>query len=80
MRAISLHIESPSYLHIQVHIYICDKDWVLARSIIAQPIRPVLDDPSLHICYFEFCLRSMVNSSGHIGTVSYPNHTFPGQA
>ena len=26
------------------------------------------------------CLTSTVNSLGHVGTVSYPKHTFPGQA
>ena len=33
---------------------------------------------------FCFCwcvfFTSMVNSYGHVGTVSQPNHTFPGQA
>ena len=27
-----------------------------------------------------YCFTSTVNISGHVGTVSYPNHTFPGQA
>ena len=26
------------------------------------------------------CFTSMVNVKGHVGTVSKPNHTFPGQA
>ena len=31
------------------------------------------------LCLFS-CFMSTVNSLGHVGMVSYPNHTFPGQA
>ena len=32
------------------------------------------------IWIFISCLTSTVNSLGHVGTVSYPKHNFPGQA
>ena len=32
------------------------------------------------VCLFVLCFTSQVNSYGHCGTVSSPNHTFPGQA
>ena len=33
----------------------------------------------MFVCCF-YCFTSQVNSYGHDGTVSSPNHTFPGQA
>ena len=33
-----------------------------------------------NLCFFDFLLNFHSNSLGHVGTVSYPKHTFPGQA
>ena len=38
-------------------------------------------DDKVSLCVFVCCcLTSTVNSYGHAGTVSQPNHTVPGQA
>ena len=43
-------------------------------------MRPAATNSELLLLLLYCCFTSTVNVYGHVGTVSYPNHTFPGQA
>ena len=81
-----MHLKFPLYL-IWKPPYVCVYDVIIIYAKMKQ-IRFERNNvhsifmymSNITIKIFFCCFTSQVNSYGHCGTVSSPNHTFPGQA
>ena len=63
-------------MEVRVHNYVALCDLPRAGLWSSMLINVIL---STFDCLIS-CLTSTVNSWGHVGMISYPNHTIPGQA
>ena len=67
----------PEYKHSYIHVH-----WCLSTTTHTLMIKIALGPPLIHLCAqymlvgWFCCFTSQVNSYGHWGTVSSPNHTF----